>query len=65
MAGLCAGHFSLARSRFQHDLRANAARLSRGKPLRTPDQVGGMLFRIMLYATGSHVMLQELRQLLQ
>jgi hypothetical protein len=31
----------------EHDLRANASRLSRGKPLHAPDQVEGMLFRIM------------------
>src|SRR3974390_3109623 len=35
----------------EHDLRANASRLSRGKPLHTPDQVEGMLFGIMLLAS--------------
>jgi len=33
---------------FEHDLRANASRLSEGKPVSTLDQVRGMLFRIML-----------------
>jgi len=34
---------------FEHDLRANAFRVCReGKPVSTPQQVRGMLFRIML-----------------
>jgi hypothetical protein len=40
---------SCSSSLFEHDLRANAFRVCReGKPVSTPQQVRGMLFRIML-----------------
>jgi len=40
----------------EHDLRANAARLSRGKPVATPDQAEGSLFRMMLEVANRHVL---------